>query len=313
MNVLSLFDGLAVGKLALDAAGISNVNYYASEINKPVTQLIARRHPNIVQLGDVKDWATWNLPKIDLLIGGSPCQDLSVCSGKGKGLDGAKSGLFWEYVKVLNAVKPTWFLLENVKMNKVSRDIITSTLGVQPVEIDSAIFSAQTRKRLYWTNIPIPHIVGLNPKLNKWDIQKLLAKDKKILSRGAEQTISQRYSKNTNIRKRRILAFNNNDDYWTENDHPCLYNYWNDRLFYEKAPTLTTYSGSWSAKVGLVCVLCSWFTNKPSFFKVNRYIFEYLQTLPIGYTDGLSRTEAFRAVGNCWTKDVIAHIFKGLP
>ena len=140
MNVLSLFDGLSCGQLALQRAGVDVDNYYASEIDKHAILITQHHFPNTVQLGSVVSLDTSRLPKIDLLIGGSPCQSFSR-SGDNTGFDG-KSGLFWEYVRILNEVKPTYFLLENVVMKKEWEKIITDAIGTEPVMIDSKFFSA---------------------------------------------------------------------------------------------------------------------------------------------------------------------------
>jgi DNA (cytosine-5)-methyltransferase 3A len=153
VNVLSLFDGLAGARIALDQIGIE-CTYYASELDKYAIQIAKKNYPDIIHLGDVRDVHAKDLPKIDLLIGGSPCQDLSVAKSGRKGLDGDKSGLFWEYVRLLKECKPKWFLLENVRsMPKGDRDIIRQALGVvSPIMINSALLTAQNRKRYYWTN-----------------------------------------------------------------------------------------------------------------------------------------------------------------
>ncbi len=152
MNVLSLFDGISCGQLALQRAGVTVKNYFASEIDKHAITVTQHHYPNTVQLGSIVGLDTTVLPKIDLVIGGSPCQSFSR-SGDNSGFDG-KSGLFWEYVRLLKEVKPTYFLLENVKMKKEWQVIISKELGVDPILINSNLVSAQNRERLYWTNIP---------------------------------------------------------------------------------------------------------------------------------------------------------------
>ena len=152
-NTLSLFDGMSCGQIALNRAGILYDNYYASEIDKHAIQVTMKNYPKTIQLGSVLDIKGSDLPQIDLLIGGSPCQSFSNAGDK-KGFDG-KSGLFWEYVRILKETKPKYFLLENVLMKKEWEDIITNELNVIPTEICSSLFSAQQRKRLYWTNIPL--------------------------------------------------------------------------------------------------------------------------------------------------------------
>ena len=155
MKILSLFDGISCAKVALKRARIKVDSYYASEIDKYAITVSKMNHPEIHQIGDVKQVTKRKMEKIDLLIGGSPCQDLSIAKKNRKGLDGERSGLFWEYVRILKKVKPKYFVLENVaSMSKEARDVITKTLGVEPIMINAALVSAQQRKRLFWTNIP---------------------------------------------------------------------------------------------------------------------------------------------------------------
>lgn len=150
MKVLSLFDGISCARVAL---GDRVTTYSASEIDTNAIAISQKNYPDIVRLGDVRE--VRGLTDIDLLIGGSPCQDLSIAKKDRKGLEGDRSGLFWEYARVLREVKPKWFILENVaSMPKADRDIITQELGVEPLLIDAALVSAQSRKRLFWTNIP---------------------------------------------------------------------------------------------------------------------------------------------------------------
>lgn len=157
INVLSLFDGMSCGQIALNNVGIEYENYFASEIDKYAMQVTMKNYPNTKQIGSIIELKTNILPKIDLLFGGSPCQSFSN-AGLRNGFDG-KSKLFWEFVRVLKEIKPTYFLLENVKMKKEWQNIITKELGVEPIEICSSNFSAQQRKRLYWTNIKVNDIL----------------------------------------------------------------------------------------------------------------------------------------------------------
>lgn len=155
ITVLSLFDGISCGQIALMRADIPINTYYASEIDKYAIQVTQKNYPNTIQLGDVTkiDFKQFE-GNVDLLIGGSPCQDLSI-AGKRKGLAGDRSGLFYKYVEALETIKPKYFLLENnVGMPKEAKETISKALGVEPVLINSSLFSAQNRKRLYWTNIP---------------------------------------------------------------------------------------------------------------------------------------------------------------
>jgi DNA-cytosine methyltransferase len=170
MNVLSLFDGMSCGQIALDELGIPVDKYFAAEIDKYAIKVAKANYPDMVHLGDVRDVHTKHnalhamnengvgeLYDIDLLIGGSPCQGFSF-AGKQLNFDDPRSTLFFEYVRLLNALKPKYFLLENVKMKKESQDIITKFLRVEPIEINSNLVSAQNRKRLYWTNIPVDRL-----------------------------------------------------------------------------------------------------------------------------------------------------------
>ena len=176
MNVLSLFDGMSCGQQALERAGIKIDNYFASEIDKYAIQVTMANYPNTKQLGSVVDLNGFDLPKIDLLIGGSPCQSFSF-AGKRKGMSTkdeqeiltlehylqlkaerfefeGQSYLFWEYMRLLNETKPKYFLLENVKMSKKWKDTLSKAIGIEPILINSNLLSAQNRQRLYWTNIP---------------------------------------------------------------------------------------------------------------------------------------------------------------
>ena len=154
LNVLSLFDGMSCGQIALERAGIKVNNYYASEIDKYAIQVAKHNYPNMQHIGDVTQVKSTQLPKIDLCIGGSPCQGFSF-AGKQLNFDDPRSKLFFEFVRLLKECNPKYFLLENVKMKKEWQDIISKELGVEPIEICSSLFSAQQRKRLYWTNINV--------------------------------------------------------------------------------------------------------------------------------------------------------------
>lgn len=154
MKVLSLFDGISCGRLALERAGIPVEKYYASEIDKYAIQVAQKNYPDTIQIGDcTKIDYTKYIGQIDMIIGGSPCQGFSF-AGKQLNFSDPRSRLFFEFVRAVKTIKPKYFLLENVKMKKEFQDIISAQLGVQPIEINSALVSAQNRKRLYWTNIP---------------------------------------------------------------------------------------------------------------------------------------------------------------
>jgi len=153
MNVLSLFDGLSGARIALERANVNVTNYYASEIDKYAIQVSNANYPDIIRLGDINNWQQWNLPNIDLLIGGSPCQSFSF-AGKQLNFDDPRGQLFFKYVEILKHYKPKYFVLENVRMKKEYQNIISNLLEVEPIMINSSLLSSQNRVRLYWTNIP---------------------------------------------------------------------------------------------------------------------------------------------------------------
>mgnify|MGYP003147557708 CR=1 FL=1 len=153
MNILSLFDGMSGGQIALARSGIKVNKYFASEVDKYAIDVTQANFKDTIQLGDVAKINADNLPEIGLLIGGSPCQGFSF-AGKQLNFEDPRSKLFFEYMRLLKELKPKYFILENVRMKQEFQDIISKYLGVQPIFIDSALVSAQNRKRLYWTNIP---------------------------------------------------------------------------------------------------------------------------------------------------------------
>jgi DNA (cytosine-5)-methyltransferase 3A len=165
MNVLSLFDGISCGQVALNRAQVPYENYYASEIDSYAIKITQKNYQNTIQLGDILTVKSENLPNIDLLIGGSPCQGFSF-AGKQLNFDDPRSKLFFEYVRLLKELKPKYFLLENVRMQKPFSDAISDLLGVPAIEINSKLVSAQNRPRLYWTNIPFRPIIDQNISLS---------------------------------------------------------------------------------------------------------------------------------------------------
>tara|TARA_R110001606_G_scaffold370194_1_gene526481 strand:+ start:47 stop:868 length:822 start_codon:yes stop_codon:yes gene_type:complete len=166
LNVLSLFDGMSCGRIALERAGIEVENYYASEVDKYAIKVSGENYPSIKQVGDVTKLKAEDFPKIDLIIGGSPCQGFSF-AGKQLNFDDPRSALFFEFVRLLKELKPKYFLLENVKMKKESEEIITNFLEVEPIEINSSLVSAQNRIRYYWTNITFTKPIDLNITLSQ--------------------------------------------------------------------------------------------------------------------------------------------------
>lgn len=209
MNVLSLFDGMACGRIALNRCGITPRRYFASEIDKYAIQIAKKNWPDIVHVGNVLDvmWPeTFEGEGIDLLIGGSPCQGFSF-AGKQLNFDDPRSKLFFEYVRLLKEAQPRWFLLENVRMKQESQDIITETLGVEPAAINSSLVAPQNRQRLYWTNIPFT-----TPADTGADLQDIL--ESGFVDRKKAHCIDANYWKGGNPKQyfekhRRQLVFDN--------------------------------------------------------------------------------------------------------
>ena len=363
MNVLSLFDGMSCGQIALEKLGIPVKNYFAAEIDKYAIQVAKSNYPDMVHLGNVQNIKTSDTylmdefdcgHKIDLLIGGSPCQGFSF-AGKQLNFDDPRSQLFFEYVRLLKALKPKYFLMENVKMKKESMDIITEYLGVEPIEINSNLVSAQNRKRLYWTNIPIdslPQDKGIMLKDILEPVEQIddayYYSDKSIayMERGNDKwqqagaRRADRYTQTPDTKKAFTI---------TANFHKGVpYNYFDDnrsgliladvevnksnreslRRVYEtegKGPTLlATTGGNTQPKIRdkSKCVRSGgrgsydrheWDSvDTQHIRKLTVTECERLQTVPDGYTCGVSNTQRYKMLGNGWTVDVVKHIFEGL-
>lgn len=322
MNVLSLFDGMSCGQIALERAGIAVDKYYASEIDTHAIKVTQHNYPGTIQLGDIRRIHGNLLPEIDLIIGGSPCQGFSF-AGKQLNFDDPRSKLFFGFVRLLKECKPKYFLLENVKMKKEYQDIITHYLGVAPVQINSANFSAQDRKRLYWTNL----------KIDKTPINTSTVED--IL----EDTVDTKYC----IEPRRQIVICENEikrrkiDYIkTDSQANRIYN------IHGKAVCLCGDAGGLGAKTGLYAMPCltpdrkekrqNGRRFKPPHSKfytltaqdkhgvlTNNFIrkltpleCERLQTVTDNYTGGASDNQRYKMLGNGWTVDVIVHILKNL-
>jgi len=245
MNVLSLFDGMSCGRIALDRLGIQVDNYFASEVDKYAIQVAKANYPDTIHIGDVRDvmWPeTFEGMKIDLLLGGSPCQGFSF-AGKRLNFDDPRSKLFFEYVRILKECKPKYFLLENVRMKQESQDIITEYLGVEPVAINSSLLSAQNRYRLYWTNIPfdMPNDLGIK-------LQDIL-EDNFITDRDKAHCIDANYFKGGNLKSyfekhRRQLVFSE-DGLCHVGDADLKGHGYNRRVYHPdgKSPSLCAASG----------------------------------------------------------------------
>jgi len=241
MNVLSLFDGMSCGQQALERAGIKVDKYFASEIDKYAMQVTMANYPNTIQLGSVVNVNGYDLPKIDILIGGSPCQSFSF-AGKRKGMSTkdeqeiltlehylklkeegfefeGQSYLFWEYMRLLNEVKPKYFLLENVMMGEKWEKILSKAIGVKPIMINSSLVSAQNRQRLYWTNI------GLEPQGLFGDLESIIQvpKDKGILLKDIlELNVDNKYFISEKMISRINRSFNSNRCFDNSGKGMCL-------------------------------------------------------------------------------------------
>ena len=283
MNVLSLFDGMSCGQLALERASVKYNNYFASEI-KPIAIKVAKQnYPNTIHIGDVTKLDLSRLPKIDLLIGGSPCQDFSILKAKGLGLEGDKSKLFYEYLKILKQIKPKYFLLENVKMKKESEQQLNEYLGIEGLHINSELVSYQKRPRIYWTNIPGACV----PK---------------------DRNINFQDFKETNYDVCKIYKLNNT---------PSRIKMWNNgkkrsselkscaNITHSKKVYCLTRKQDRSPNSGLIEFddFCRYLTRQE---------LEKAQTVPVGYTNSVSYNQAQDLLGDGWTIEVIAHLFQGL-
>jgi DNA (cytosine-5)-methyltransferase 3A len=276
MNVLSLFDGISCGQIALNRANISYDNYYASEIKPHAIKCTLDNYPNTIQLGDILNLKGSDLPKIDLLIGGSPCKGISRLNKNQEGLEHSESRLFWEYIRLLDEVKPKYYLLENTHGNKEATNTITETLGINPISINSKLVSAQNRPRYYWTNIP-----DIKQPLDKgittndiFDYSGVLADECRVRwlnSESGKKSIKNGYTKVNPYPKSGCLT-------------ALGHKKWNENYLYRDG--------------------------------VYKYLsqteIEKLQTLPVGYTKILSYDEAYDCIGDGWTVDVIAHILKNI-
>ena len=277
--VLSLFDGMSCGRIALDRAGIKVKKYYASEIDKYAQIVSAANYPDIIRLGDITKWKEWKIEKPDVIIGGSPCQGFSF-AGKGLNFHDERSKLFFTFVDILKHYKPKYFLLENVKMKKEYQKVISDCLGVESIEINSALVSAQNRKRLYWTNIP-----GVTQP-----------KDKGILLKDI-------------IEKERIKCAEITDRFYKKQVGTLAYinARKNIRKISQKSKTLTASGQNISNAGATNLFITSKYIRQLTLLECER-----LQTVPDNFTAHVSNTQRYKMLGNGWTVDVIAHIFRRL-
>lgn len=291
MKVLSLFDGISCGMVALERAGIPVDAYYASEIDKNAIAISQKNYPNIIRLGDVTKWREWDIPwaEIDLLIGGSPCQGFSF-AGKKLNFNDVRSKLFFEFIDILNHIKQynpnILFLLENVVMKEEHQNVISECLGVSPVLINSNSFSAQNRPRLYWCNWEVP-VTLEESNLTLRDVFDKTLKHREIHINHPETIVKCKsyYQYDQNLR-----GHKSQDHRYFDID--------------SKSNTLLL-SNSSIPKVKV---------DDGKIYLLTPQECAKLQTLDSNYIDidGVSNQAKYMALGNGWTVDVIAHIFKGL-
>lgn len=371
MNVLSLFDGISCGQVALQRAGIHVENYYASEIDKYAIETTKKNHPKTIQAGDIKNIRGADFRHIDMLIGGSPCQGFSF-AGKQLNFEDPRSKLFFEYVRLLEETNPRYFLLENVKMKKEYQDVISSYLGVEPIEINSALVSAQNRKRMYWTNIPditqpkdkgvlLKDIVHENfdeilfdINVNKFNVNpsgngmngnvysvNKLKSNTLTTNKGEGQKIAIPLNEY-------IVPFNKTLQILDKEVEKGKVGYFRqdsqaNRVYYihGKAVTLCGDAGGGADKMGQYLFGCitpdrvnkrqngQRFSEGNKFYtltaqdqhgvliegyirKLTEIECERLQTLPDDYTEGVSKAQRYKMLGNGWTVDVIAHLLQNI-
>lgn len=346
INVLSLFDGIGCGRLALKRAGIKVEKYYASEIDKGAITIATANHNDIIEIGDITkisydknseilhtENGDYNVGKIDLIIGGSPCTDFSSI-GYAKGmvveqteistltqyitlknnnvLFSGQSYLFWEYVRLLKEINPQYFLLENVVMSKKWENIISSAIGTSPIKINSALLSAQNRPRLYWTNIPnvtVPNDKGIT-------LESILSNKAPINDVSNCQTVQKCFPKL--FHKYGYI--------------PIKFNAYNVSEIKDKACALSRGSMVTSSCATLLFVKCDNGVHSVrngilnnlypiklqdgnyNLRRLSLMEMERLQTLPDNYTNitGVGLQKRSTTIGNGWTVDVIAHILKFL-
>ena len=287
MKVLSLFDGISCGMVALERAGIPVERYVAYEIDKNAIRISQKNYAQIEHCGDVTVADFTQYRGSDIVIGGSPCQSLSITLSKTRQHLNGKSKLFFQFVRALEEVKPRYFLFENVaSMNEESKRIISELLGCQPIFIDSKIFSAQQRPRFYWTNIPVTEILPQESPLvlkdilqPECEIDARMYYTAPLLNVNMEKQVCATIDIKNNEMHRRVF----NPDF--------------------KMHTLTCVSGGHQEKKVLVNGRCR---------KLTPVEYERLQTLPDNYTAGVSDGARYTACGNGWTVDVLAHLLRGV-
>jgi len=321
MIVLSLFDGMACGYEALKRAGIKVTKYYASEIDKHAIKIAMKNHPDIIQLGDVKNWHDWDIEKPDLIMGGSPCQGFSF-AGNQLAFDDPRSRLFFDMMNIINYHDPKYRLLENTPMKQQFIDVITKCMGVEPVKINSALVSAQNRVRLYWCNWevtqPLDRGIFLRDILEENDKTKLV-RSGRIVGRRINPETGKREDYNKGLPIKQYLEARKDQKAGcittVKKDSVCIQIGEADIKAHDerkrvyspdgKSPTLLSASGGYHQRK-VAKDLENW-----------RYLtpieYERLQCLPDNYTEGVSDTQRYNMCGNGWNAETIVNIFEQSP
>lgn len=311
MKILSLFDGISCARVALEKLKIPVEKYYASEIDEPAITISKNNWFNekgYFQCGDVSKIDSKHFTDIDLLIGGSPCQDLSIAKKERKGLDGNRSSLFWEYVRILREVKPKYFILENVaSMPREAKAIITKELGVEPIMIDAALVSAQRRKRLFWTNIP-GVVLPKDKEIYSWDIVEM----------GAKEIYQYRRTYWREIKSGKIPTLTANMG-TGGNNVPYVVVKEATKKGYAVAfsgdTVDTTFPNSKTRRGRVGNKIKNLMTGQgikifdgKELRPLTPIECERAQSLPDNYTEGVSKTQRYKMLGNAFNADVVAHI-----
>jgi len=335
MNVLSLFDGMSCGMLALDRLGIKVDKYYASEIDKYAMQVSAANYPEIIQVGDVCDLKSKDFKDIDLILAGSPCQGFSF-AGKQLAFDDPRSALFFEFIRLLKEIKPKYFLLENVKMKKEYLQIISEqvsacypeiTFGIEPIFINSSLVSAQSRQRYYWTNIP-----NVEQPKERGIVLKDILEDGFDTERDKSHCLDANYYKGSSVenyfkKSRRQMVFKDSQQNSMVLAPQKLVEIkagafrarsldkngkrvaWKDVKPKQVLETRKDEKSNSITSVQKDNVLTK---DEVYWRKLTPIECERLQTVPDNYTNHVSNTQRYKMLGNGWTIEVIAHILKNM-
>ena len=323
MNVLSLFDGMSCGQIALNRAGVKYDHYFASEVDHYAIKVAKANYPHTIHVGDVTQIGRPSSDNIDLLMGGSPCQGFSF-AGKQLNFNDPRSKLFFEFIRMRDELQPKYVLLENVRMSKSSQDIISAWLGFQPQAINSSTVSAQNRYRLYWFGKRVLRESKPTGNTYGYDAIPIPPMEDKgiVLQDVLEDGIANEAMTNQNGKAHCITARYNGAVWWNSiqrkqrtmvqvGEADNIKGFDSIKRIYSpngKAPTLTTMQGGHrEPKVAIDLQ-----SNGMQWRKLTPVECERLRTVPDNYTNHVSNSQRYKMLGNGWTVDVIAHIMKGI-